>query len=157
MAFRSQSPEARASLPGDRSSAQTITPFGGPSAKTAPQAVSGGGGETVAVSFVDSPPPRQRIGAHGAACSNRNDDADADSVIFGSPKKALDDGFREPVARVPARSRGEVSAVSEAARGRGGERDTSPQAQGGGANDLYFDPVLNCYYDRAADKYYGLP
>ena len=155
VAFQSQSPEARAPLSGDRSSAPTMSPFGGPSAKTAPEAVSGGGGEAGAVSFVDSP-QRQRIGAHGATCSNRNDDADADSVVFGSPEGARDDGSREPVARVPARSRGEVGIASEAARGRGGGRDILPRARGGD-NDLYFDPVLNCYYDRAADKYYGLP
>lgn len=26
-----------------------------------------------------------------------------------------------------------------------------------GGEELLFDPVLNCYYDKASDKYYGLP
>ena len=156
-AFQSQTPEARAPSSGDRSLASIVTPSGAPSGKIAPQPVSGGGGETGAVSFVDSP-RRQRIGAHGATCGDRDDDADADSVVFGSPNGARDDdGSRNPIARVPARSRGEAGAVLEAASGRGGGRDTPSRVRGGGDNDLYFDPVLNCYYDRAADKYYGLP
>ncbi|CAM9375207.1 unnamed protein product [Laminaria digitata] len=160
----SHSPEVGgAPLSGDRSSAPATAPFGDdPSAKTAPQAVSaGGGGEIGAVSFVEPPRHYQRIGAHGATtCKNRNDDdTDVDSVVFGSPEGgAREDGSREPVARVSAQSRREVGAASEVGRGRDGGRGTPtpPQAQGG-RNDLYFDPVLNCYYDRAADKYYGLP
>lgn len=156
VAFHSQSPsQARAPLSGDRS---TTTPHGDPLANTTPSAISGAGGGTGAVSIADAP-GRHRIGARGATRSNRNDDTDADSVVFGSPKGVRDDDPREQsVARVPARSRGEFGAVSETSRGRerGNDGGTPPQAQGGGDNDLYFDPVLNCYYDRVADKYYGL-
>lgn len=37
--------------------------------------------------------------------------------------------------------------------GRRGDGKTSANAKD---SELFFDPVLNCYYDRAADKYYGL-
>lgn len=44
-------------------------------------------------------------------------------------------------------------ATNMAVDGRRGDRETSANGKDG---ELFFDPVLNCYYDRAADKYYGL-
>lgn len=45
------------------------------------------------------------------------------------------------------------AARSMAVEGGPGGGEASANAKSG---ELFFDPVLNCYYDRAADKYYGL-
>ncbi|CAM9243736.1 unnamed protein product [Ectocarpus fasciculatus] len=63
-------------------------------------------------------------------------DDDVDSVVLGSRGSTSSPAPREE---------------------EGGEKTRSRQGGGRGKDDeLYFDPVLNCYYDRAADKYYEL-
>lgn len=65
-----------------------------------------------------------------------DDDDDVDSVVLGS--------------------RGSTSSPTPREE-EGGEKTRSQQGGGRGKdNELYFDPVLNCYYDRTADKYYEL-
>lgn len=87
-----------------------------------------------------------------------NDDGDTDSVVLGSRAStasvAPGEGAveEEPGARAGSAAEGEER-VKRETRDRGGglQHDSD-----GGSSQLYFDPVLNCYYDRVADKYYGL-
>lgn len=53
------------------------------------------------------------------------------------------------------RGGGGVGGVAKNVRvgGRREDGETSANSKDG---ELFFDPVLNCYYDRVSDKYYGL-
>lgn len=59
----------------------------------------------------------------------------------------------EPGARAGPAAEGGKGAVKREVRGRGGGVEHDSEEVN---SELYFDPVLNCYYDRVADKYYGL-
>lgn len=88
-----------------------------------------------------------------------NDEGDTDSVVLGSrdstASAAPGEGTaeEEPGARAGPAAEGREGAVKREVRGRGGGVQHESE---GGNSELYFDPVLNCYYDRVADKYYGL-
>lgn len=87
-----------------------------------------------------------------------NNDGDTDSVVLRSrastasaaPGEGTVEG--EPGAHAGTAKREEGVVKREARDRAGGARHGSE----GGNGELYFDPVLNCYYDRVADKYYGL-
>lgn len=89
-----------------------------------------------------------------------NDDGDADSVVLGSRAStasvAPGEGTveEEPGTFAGSTAEGREGVVKRRARDRGGgvEHDSDEEVN----SQLYFDPVLNCYYDRVADKYYGL-
>lgn len=59
----------------------------------------------------------------------------------------------EPGARAEPAAEAGDGVVKRGVRDRGGGVEHDPEE---GNSELYFDPVLNCYYDRVADKYYGL-
>lgn len=59
----------------------------------------------------------------------------------------------EPSARAGPAAEAREEVVRRDVRDRGSGVEHDPE---GVNSELYFDPVLNCYYDRVADKYYGL-
>lgn len=91
-----------------------------------------------------------------------NDDGETDSVVLGSRDSTASAAGtpgggtveEEPGVRVGPAAKGEDGVVKREGRGRRG--DGVRHDCEGGDSELYFDPVLNCYYDRVADKYYGL-
>eukprot|EP00752_Nemacystus_decipiens_P008031 g7177.t1 len=88
-----------------------------------------------------------------------NDGGDSDSVVLGSrastASAAPGEGAaeEEPNGRAGPAAEGGGEVDKREVRDRGGGVERDPE---GANSELYFDPVLNCYYDKVADKYYGL-
>lgn len=91
-----------------------------------------------------------------------NGDDATDSVVLGSRDSTTSAASREGVgaeatcgrARSPVEGMVGVAKTETRDQGGGVRHDRVQKERGNG--ELYFDPVLNCYYDRAADKYYEL-
>lgn len=80
-----------------------------------------------------------------------NGDEAADSVVLGSRGSTTSAPSKEGVdpEAICGRARSQAEGIGVA------KTETRDQKERGN-DELYFDPVLNCYYDRVADKYYGL-
>jgi len=103
------------------------------------------------------PPPSPKRHQRGRGFDANNVEDDTDSVVLGS---------RDSTASAAPGEESAGEGIGGGGAGRpaeGGKREARDRGGGdrhedgeGGSSDLYFDPVLNCYYDREADKYYGL-
>lgn len=160
----SRSPETRALFTGDRSPAPMRTAGTGGDGPVKTNALvnrhSTGGSNPVTLIFS----PRH---ARTSLYDSSDGGGDVDSVVFGSAGGGYGEGSpgsvvppsagsgRNTARNTKAPTQGQQGADETAIRQGGGGRDTSLRA-GGDDDELYFDPVLNCYYDRAANKYYGL-
>lgn len=103
-----------------------------------------------------SSPPRRRVSAYDNDSGNL--DGDIDSVVFGSTG-GHGEGFRDSGASLTGAGRGVEKETGKTFRESVGDGEGprgEPLQVREGDEELYFDPILNCYYDRATDKYYGL-
>lgn len=99
----------------------------------------------------------------GSVCDyGRDEDGDIDSVVLGSRDSTVSAAFREDGAEGTG---GHDSLPMKGSKGGAQDSAKSPSPEGEECapskpkkddRELYFDPVLDCYYDRVADKYYGL-
>lgn len=105
----------------------------------------------------------QKFPRNTSACDHdRNEDGDVDSVVLGSRDSAASPALKDDAAEgtdehgsLPVVQEEEGRQENTKSR-RSGAEECAPLETKGTDSELYFDPVLNCYYDRVADKYYAL-
>lgn len=104
----------------------------------------------------------------GDASDDGGGDGDNDSVVFGSTGEGAGRGCNSSTRDLLSAEAAAAAAAAVAdlplenvhhlSQGRAPERRKGvDRTRQGVEQELLFDPVLNCYYDNASDKYYGLP
>ncbi|CAB1103639.1 unnamed protein product [Ectocarpus sp. CCAP 1310/34] len=128
--------------------------------RTGLSALDGGhlpGGQATSLSLAEESGVSAETSRKGTRRGNVGESDDREEIEgFSSACREGAKGVLESFFRATSRERGHGENTEPP---KAVDRSDLEELKGGGRekdNELYFDPVLNCYYDRTADKYYEL-